>query len=146
MHVDLFETAVAQSLGEPSQKCVTNEFCGKGMAIEHNGDVFVCDHYVYPEYRTGNICEKHWGNMAYSEQQKGFGFAKRDALPQYCGQCPYLTLCWGECPKNRLVRAPDGEAGLNYLCPGQKIFYAHIQKDMLEILRIVQRERAKVMQ
>jgi uncharacterized protein len=146
VHVDLFETAVAQSLGEPSQKCVTNEFCGKGMAIEHNGDVFACDHYVYPEYRVGNISKTHWGTLAYSELQKKFGFAKRDTLPQHCLQCRHLNLCWGECPKNRLVRAPDGEAGLNYLCPGLIKFYGHIQKDMPEILRRVQLERSRIMQ
>jgi uncharacterized protein len=142
VHVDLFETAVAQSLGEPSQRCISSEFCGKGMAIEHNGDVFACDHYVYPEYRVGNISKTHWGTMAYSELQKQFGFSKRDALPQYCHQCPHLKLCWGECPKNRLLRTPDGDAGLNYLCPGLKRFYMHIQKDMPEILRSVQKERA----
>jgi uncharacterized protein len=140
--VDLFETAVAQSLGEPSQRCVTNEFCGKNMVIEHNGDVFACDHYVYPEYRVGNISKTHWSAMAYSEIQKKFGFAKRKALPQDCWQCPYLNLCWGECPKNRLVRTPDGEPGLNYLCPGQKMFFAHIQKYMPEILHQVRKERA----
>ena len=145
VHVDLFETAVAQSLGEPAQRCVTNDFCGKNMAIEYTGDVFACDHYVYPEYRIGNISATHWSTMAYSEMQKQFGFAKRNALPQYCRQCQHLKLCWGECPKNRLVRAPDGEAGLNYLCPGQKKFYLHIQKDMREILRRVQNERAKSM-
>ncbi len=138
VHVDLFETAIAQSLGLPSQRCITAEFCGKGMAVEHNGDVFSCDHYVYPEYKVGNIGQTHWGDMAYSEVQKSFGFAKRDSLPQYCRQCPHLKLCWGECPKNRLVRTPDGEAGLNYLCPGLKHFYGHIQKDMAAI---VKRER-----
>jgi uncharacterized protein len=142
VHVDLFETAVAQSLGDPAQRCVTNEFCGKGMAIEHNGDVFTCDHYVYPEYRVGNISEKHWGTMAYSGQQKKFGFAKRDTLPSYCRQCEHLKLCWGECPKNRLVRTPDGETGLNYLCRGLKQFYTYIQRDMPEIRRRVQNERA----
>lgn len=137
VHVDLFETAVAQSMGLPSQRCITAEFCGKGMAVEHNGDVFSCDHYVYPEYRVGNIRETHWGAMAYGEPQKKFGFAKRDTLPQYCWRCEYLKLCWGECPKNRLVRAPDGEAGVNYLCPGLKQFYTHIQRDMPAILRRV---------
>jgi uncharacterized protein len=137
VHVDIFETAVAQSLGLPSQRCVTAEFCGKGLAVEHNGDVFSCDHYVYPEYRLGNICEVHWSAMAYSAKQMDFGFAKRDTLPRYCRQCPHLKLCWGECPKNRLVRTPDGEIGLNYLCPGLKWFYAHIQKDMPTILRRV---------
>jgi uncharacterized protein len=134
VHVDVFETAVAQSLGMPAQRCITGEFCGKGMAVEHNGDVFSCDHYVYPEYLIGNIREIHLGTMAYCGKQKHFGFSKRDTLPQYCRQCPHLNLCWGECPKNRLVKTPDGQVGLNYLCPGMKNFYTHIQRDMPEIL------------
>lgn len=140
VHVDLFETAVAQSLGQPSQRCVTAEFCGKGLAVEHNGDVYACDHYVYPEYRLGNIRDLHWSEMAYGEPQKIFGFAKRNTLPRYCRQCPHLKLCWGECPKNRLVRTPEGEIGLNYLCPGLKKFYLHIHRDMPDILRIVQKK------
>jgi uncharacterized protein len=142
VHVDLFETAIAQSLGLLSQRCITSEFCGKNMVVEHNGDVFVCDHFVYPEYRVGNIRDTHWGTIAYSDRQKNFGFAKRDKLPQYCLQCPHLKLCWGECPKNRFVRAPDGQAGLNYLCPGLKQFYAHIRSDMPEILRRVQARKS----
>ncbi len=141
VHVDLFETAVSQSLGRPAQRCITSEFCGKGLAIEHNGDVFSCDHYVYPEYRIGNIGETHWAKMAYSEKQKQFGFSKRNTLPKYCLECPHLHLCWGECPKNRLVRAPDGELGLNYLCPGMKQFYGHVQRDMPEIIRRVKTSR-----
>ncbi len=137
VHVDLFETAVAQSMGLPSQRCISAEFCGKGLAVEHDGDVFSCDHYVYPEYRLGNIAEVHLGTMAYSERQKRFGFAKRDTLPQDCRRCPHLKLCWGECPKNRLVRTPSGEAGLNYLCPGLKKFYTHIRRDMPQILQRV---------
>ncbi len=135
VHVDLFETAVAQAMGRPSQRCITAEFCGKGLAVEHNGDVFSCDHYVYPEYRLGNIGQTHLGAMAYDGQQRAFGFAKRDTLPQYCRDCEHLKLCWGECPKNRLVRTPDGEPGLNYLCPGLKAFYAHIQRDLRAILK-----------
>ena len=141
VHVDLFETAVAQSLGLPSQRCITAEFCGKGLAVEHNGDVFSCDHYVYPEYRVGNLQNTHWSEMAYAAPQQKFGFAKRDMLPAYCRQCPHLNLCWGECPKNRLVRTPSGEVGRNYLCPGLKKFYAHIQRDMPGILRRVREER-----
>jgi uncharacterized protein len=140
VHVDLFETAVAQSMGLPSQRCITAEFCGKALAVEHNGDVFSCDHYVYPEYRIGNIRDTHWGDMAYAEPQRKFGFAKRNTLPQYCRDCAHLNLCWGECPKNRLVRTPSGETGLNYLCPGLKRFYAHIQRDMPQILRRVLRK------
>lgn len=137
VHIDIFESAVAQSLGMPSHRCVTAEFCGKGLALEHNGDAFSCDHYVYPEYKLGNIAHTHWSRMAYSEAQKNFGFAKRDTLPQYCRDCAHLNLCWGECPKNRLARTPDGEPGLNYLCPGLKRFYAHISKDMPQIIKRV---------
>jgi uncharacterized protein len=135
VHVDLFETAIAQSLGMPAQRCITAEFCGKGLAVEHNGDVFSCDHYVYPEYKVGNIAETHWSEMAYGEAAQRFGYAKRDSLPHYCRECSHLKLCWGECPKNRIVRAPDGEPGLNYLCPGLKRFYAHIEKDMRTIIQ-----------
>ena len=137
VHVDLFENAVAQSLGMPAQRCITAEFCGKSLAIEHNGDVFSCDHYVYPEYKLGNISQTHWGDMAYAQRQQAFGFAKRDTLPSDCRECPHLKLCWGECPKNRLLRTASGELGLNYLCSGLKQFYSHIQRDMPRILRDV---------
>jgi len=143
VHVNLFETAVAQSMGLPAQRCVTGEFCGKGLAVEHNGDVFSCDHYVYPECRLGNLQTTHWGEMVYSDAQKKFGFAKRDTLPRYCRQCAHLHLCWGECPKNRLVRTLDGEPGLNYLCPGLKQFFSHIQRDMPAILRRVREGRVR---
>jgi len=135
VHVNLFETAIAQSLGLPAQRCVTAEFCGKGLAVEHNGDVFVCDHYVYPLYQLGNIHDDHLGTLAFSERQKSFGFNKRNSLPNLCRNCDHLTLCWGECPKNRLLRTPDGEPGLNYLCQGQKKFFTHIQRDMPTILK-----------
>ena len=143
VHVDLFETAVAQSLGQPSQRCVTAEFCGKGLAVEHTGDVFACDHYVYPEYRLGNIQTTHWGEMVFSDAQKEFGFAKRDRLPRYCRACSHLKLCWGECPKNRFLRTPDGEPGLNYLCPGLQHFFSHIQRDMPAIVRRVRNGNAR---
>ena len=102
VHVDLFETAVAQSMGLPAQRCVSAEFCGKGMAIEHNGDVFSCDHYVYPEYRTGNIAETHWGDMAYSDAQKKFGFAKRDTLPALLPRMRIPQIVLGRMPEESL--------------------------------------------
>jgi uncharacterized protein len=141
VHVDIFESAVAQSLGMDAQRCVTAEFCGKSMAVEHNGDVYSCDHYVYPEYKVGNISQTHWGAMVYEGPQRAFGFAKRNTLGNYCLQCPYLQLCWGECPKNRFVKTPDGNPGLNYLCPGLQQFYAHIQRDMPAIIRRIRTER-----
>ena len=91
-------------MGKESQLCVTAEFCGKGLAMEHNGDVFSCDHYVYPEYKLGNIHDRGLNEFAFSIRQHGFGMAKRDSLPSYCKSCPHLKLCWGECPKNRLIK------------------------------------------
>ncbi|MFZ5787836.1 MAG: anaerobic sulfatase maturase [Acidobacteriota bacterium] len=143
VHVDLFETAVAQSLGLPAQRCVTAEFCGKALAIEHDGEVFSCDHFVYPEYRLGNIRNHHWRDLAFSTTQRAFGFAKRDTLPPDCRNCSFLKLCWGECPKNRFVRTADGTPGLNYLCPGLKLFFAHIARDMPEILERVQGQSSR---
>ena len=122
--VDQFENVISQMFGYGAQKCVSGKICGKALAIEHNGDVFSCDHYVYPEYKLGNILETHQGDLVFSEQQKKFAYAKSDTLPAYCNACPYLELCWGECPKNRFIKTPDGEPGLNYLCRGLKQFYA----------------------
>jgi uncharacterized protein len=123
--VNLCETLVAQHMGLPSQVCVHSEVCGKGVALEHDGDVYSCDHYVYPEYHLGNIRQRSLGDMVFSPRQVRFGYAKSETLPAYCRQCPYLSDCWGECPKNRLLRTPDGEPGLNYLCAGLKRFFAH---------------------
>ncbi len=123
--VNHFETLVSQHLGLGSQLCVYSEFCGKGVAIEHEGTVYSCDHYVYPEYRLGNITDKTLSTHVFSRTQVKFGYAKNETLPKYCRQCPYLSDCWGECPKNRIIRAPDGEPGLNYLCRGFKAFFAH---------------------
>lgn len=130
VHVNVFETAVAQSLGLPAQMCTSAPICGKALALEHDGSLFSCDHFVYPEYRLGNIRETHEGDLAFSKQQVSFGLAKRDTLPAYCRRCEQLSLCWGECPKNRLLRTPDGEPGLNYLCEGLKRFYSQVQQDM----------------
>ena len=123
--VNFCETLVAQHLGLPSQICVYSEVCGKGVALEHDGSVYSCDHYVYPEYRLGNVRQASLGDMVFAPDQVRFGYAKSETLPAYCRQCEFLTDCWGECPKNRLLRSPDGEPGLNYLCAGLKRFFAH---------------------
>ncbi len=123
--VNFCETLVVQHMGLPSQICIHAEVCGKGVAIEHDGNVYACDHYVYPEYRLGNIRERSLGDMVFSPAQVKFGYAKSETLPAYCKQCEFLNDCWGECPKNRMLRTPDGEPGLNYLCAGLKRFYAH---------------------
>jgi uncharacterized protein len=123
--VNLCETLVAQRMGLPSQVCVHSEVCGKGVALEHDGDVYSCDHYVFPEHRLGNIRQRSLGDLVFSPRQVKFGYAKSEALPAYCRQCEFLSDCWGECPKNRLLRTPEGEPGLNYLCTGLKRFFAH---------------------
>jgi len=123
--VNFCETLVVQRMGMPSQICVYSEICGKGVALEHDGSVYSCDHYVYPEYRLGNVRQQSLGDMVFAPEQVRFGYAKSEQLPAYCRGCDYLTDCWGECPKNRLLRTPDGEPGLNYLCPGLKRFFRH---------------------
>lgn len=133
--VNLFETAVAQWMGKESQVCIYHEFCGKGVALEHDGCLYSCDHYVYPEYKLGNIMQTSSSRMVFSEQQKGFGFAKYRELPQYCRECTYKFACNGECPKNRLIRTPAGDPGLNYLCSGLQKFWNHIDQDAEDIRR-----------
>lgn len=133
VHVNLFETAVAQALGLPAQMCVSAPICGKALALEHDGDVFSCDHFVYPEYRLGNIQETHLGDLAFSERQVTFGLNKYDSLPTRCKSCSVLKLCYGECPKNRIIATPEGEPGLNYLCEALAAFYKRVLRDMPSI-------------
>jgi uncharacterized protein len=123
--VNHIETLVAQHAGLQSQICIYSEFCGKGVVVEHDGSVYSCDHYVYPEYRLGTLQEKPLAEMVFLPAQVKFGYAKSETLPRHCRECLYLKDCWGECPKNRLIRTPDGEPGLNYLCAGLKKFFKH---------------------
>jgi uncharacterized protein len=123
--VNHFETLVAQHLGFPSQMCIYSQTCGRAVALEHDGGVYACDHYVYPAFHLGNLNSSRLQDLVFSETQRQFGRAKSETLPRYCRECAYLTDCWGECPKNRFLRTPDGEPGLNYLCRGFKQFFAH---------------------
>ena len=140
VHVNLFETAVAQWMGMDSQLCIYHEFCGKGVALEHDGNLYSCDHYVYPEYKLGNILETSSSRMVFSEAQRKFGLDKFNSLPTQCRQCKYLFACNGECPKNRVIRTGDGEPGLNYLCSGLHKFWSHIDNDAKDICRRLARE------
>lgn len=133
--VNHFETAVAQWKGMDAQLCIYHEFCGKGVALEHDGNLYSCDHYVYPEYKLGNILETSSSRLVFSEQQKQFGFNKFNSLPQQCAECKFLFACNGECPKNRLIRTKDGEAGLNYLCSGLQKYWKHIDGDVKDICK-----------
>jgi len=142
--VNLFETAVAQWMGTEAQICIYHDFCGKGVALEHDGSLYSCDHYVYPEYKLGNIQETTSSLMVFSEGQKKFGFAKSTSLTEYCRECKYLFACNGDCPKNRFIRTPSGEPGLDYLCGGLKKFWIHIDPHMKEIIARVKREQSPV--
>lgn len=128
--VQLFDVSLESWLGAPQSLCAFRSTCGGAMAIEHNGDVYSCDHYVYPESRLGNIIKHPLISMAVSERQRRFGDEKRDALPKYCRECEVRFACNGECPKHRFARTPDGECGLNYLCAGYKLFFKHIDPYM----------------
>lgn len=133
--IDQFENVIAMMFGAGSQKCVTSPICGKALALEHNGDLYACDHFVYPEYRLGNITECHEGEMAFSEQQKQFALDKKTSLPNYCHTCIHLNLCWGNCPKDRFLKTPDGQPGLHYLCTGLKRFYGKAVSARSELAR-----------
>lgn len=130
--VQTFEAAVRNWMGLPggSGMCVFNETCGTGVALEHNGDLYSCDHFVEPDYLLGNINEKPMIDLISSDFQKKFGADKRDALPKYCLECDVRFACHGECPKNRFIDTPDGEPGLNYLCAGYMAFFHHIDVPM----------------
>jgi len=123
--VNHFETLVSQRLGLGTQLCIYDEFCGQGLAVEHDGSIYSFDHYVYPEYRLGNLNDHPLDTHAFSWTQVKFGYAKNETLPRFCRECAFLPDCWGECPKNRVIRTPDGEPGLNYLCRGFKQYFAH---------------------
>ncbi len=135
IYVNYFEAAVETWMGHVSPLCTQSPMCGKGLALEHDGSVYACDHYVYPEYRVGNILEKPLSEMAFSERQEKFGKMKEGMLPDRCRKCAYQFTCFGECPKNRFIKTPEGEVGLNYLCSGWKKFFSHIDQPLQSIIR-----------
>jgi len=128
--VQIFDVALAAWLGQRPGLCIFEETCGTAPVMEHNGDLYSCDHFVEPRHKLGNIQEISLVEMVGSEQQRQFGLAKRDTLPRYCRECQVRFICNGGCPKNRILRAPDGEPGLNYLCEGYKAFFTHIDRPM----------------
>jgi uncharacterized protein len=123
-----FEWALTAWIGDPSPVCVHSRQCGRALVIEHNGDLFACDHYVYPEYRLGNILTDDLARMVEVSQMKGFGVAKENALPRWCRECEVLAACRGGCPKHRFAKSHYNEPGLHYLCAGYKKFFRHIRK------------------
>ncbi|MEM7531836.1 MAG: anaerobic sulfatase maturase [Chloroflexota bacterium] len=130
VYVQIFDVALAAWSGQPPGLCIFDETCGKALAMEHNGDLFSCDHFVEPKHKLGNIQEIPLIDLVATEQQQQFGLHKRDSLPQYCRDCEVRFVCNGGCPKNRFIETPTGEAGLNYLCAGYRSFFNHIDQPM----------------
>jgi len=139
--VQLFDVALENWAGVGSSLCVFAEKCGSALAMEHNGDLYSCDHYVYPQFHLGNIMNSSLGEMVQSDAQKKFGSDKLDSLPRYCRECEVRFACNGECPKHRFIKTPDGEAGLNYLCPAYKQFFKHIDPYMRMMVQLLEAGR-----
>lgn len=128
--VQLFDSTLAGTIGEMPGVCIFGETCGHATVMEFNGDVYACDHFVFPEYKIGNIKTHTIYEMVFSQKQLRFGADKRDTLPTQCRQCQFLKMCNGECPKNRINYTSTGEPGLNYLCEGYYAYFKHTQPFM----------------
>ena len=129
-YIQLFDAALAGTVGQMPGVCIFGETCGHATVMEFNGDMYACDHYVFPEYKIGNIKTHSIYEMVFSQKQLRFGADKRDSLPTQCRQCEFKKLCNGECPKNRIIKTKTGEPGLNYLCEGYYAFWKHSQPYM----------------
>jgi uncharacterized protein len=130
VYVQLFDVALAAWSGQRPGLCIFEETCGQALALEHNGDLYSCDHFVEPKYLLGNIEQELMIDLVASDQQYRFGLEKRDSLPRYCRECEVRFVCHGGCPKNRFIDTPDGEPGLNYLCEGYRAFFNTIDQPM----------------
>jgi uncharacterized protein len=139
VNIQIFEESARAALGQEHTLCIFKKTCGDVPVIEHNGDFFSCDHFVDRQHHLGNIRESRLADLIESPTQRAFGQAKWDTLPRYCMECDVLSLCNGGCPKDRILRTPEGEAGLNYLCTGYKRFFTHC-KPFLEQLSALQNQ------
>jgi len=139
--VQTFDAALAAWLRYPPSLCIFAETCGRALALEHNGDVYACDHYVEPGYKLGNLHQTPLIELVESEAQRSFGAAKRDNLPAYCRECEVRFACQGECPRNRFLSTPGGEPGLNYLCAGYRAFFNHIDRPMRQMAALFRQGR-----
>jgi len=136
--VQMFDAALASWMGLPASMCIFTETCGNALALEHNGDLYSCDHFVEPAHLLGNIGTTTMVELVSSPKQRAFGQAKADTLPEYCRSCEVRFACNGECPKNRFTLTPDGDPGLNYLCAGYRSFFNHVggpMRLMADLLR-----------
>ena len=142
VYVQMFDAALANWVGEQPGMCVHCETCGLALALEHTGDIYSCDHFVEPRYLLGNITEHPLAEFVASERQQRFGLDKRDTLPRYCQECEVRFACHGGCPKDRFTTTPDGDPGLNYLCPSLKLFFGHIEEPMRNMKLLLAQNRA----
>lgn len=140
--VQLFDATLANWVGVAPGVCSMAETCGHAAAMEWNGDVYSCDHFVFPEYKLGNIATDTFVNMMGSDRQLRFGDAKKSSLTSQCRQCDYLFACHGECPKNRFATDREGNPGHNYLCEGYHKFFAHVKPYMDFMAAELRAERA----
>ena len=145
--IQLFDSTLANWVGGQPGVCSMAKTCGHAGVMEFNGDVYACDHFVFPEFKLGNIHEKTLVEMMYSERQLAFGQDKQRTLPKQCQLCEYLFACNGECPKNRFAVTADGEPGLNYLCKGYYQFFEHVAPymDFMKKEWLAERAPANVM-
>jgi uncharacterized protein len=133
-----FEWALNAWLGNPSPVCVHAEQCGGSLVVEHNGDVYACDHCVYSEYLLGNVFSRSLPSLVEKSRQSGFGQSKETALPLQCRECEVIAACRGGCPKHRFARTFGNESGLHYLCPGYRKFFRHIRKYLRAMTQLLE--------
>lgn len=147
-YVEIFDCTLANWVGERPGICVYAKECGHAGVMEFNGDVYSCDHFVFPEYKLGNIRDRTLVEMLYGEQQRQFSCLKHASLPKQCKECEWEFACHGECPKNRFVNDRYGNSGLNYLCSGYRHFYEHVAPymDFMKKEFMNQRPPANVME
>jgi len=137
MYVLFFDGVLMSYVRGRSSLCILQPTCGEGVALEHNGDVYSCDHFVEPAHLLGNIGQTPMAELVSSGKQRAFGQAKSSGLPRQCRECAFLFTCHGECPKNRVLMTADGEPNLNWLCAGLKAFFAHTEQPMKEMARLL---------
>jgi uncharacterized protein len=142
VYVQIFDVALENWVGVPTTLCVFSPACGDALTMEHNGDLYPCDHFVEPEHLLGNINDTPLIDLVASSRQRKFGQDKIDTLPRYCRTCEVRFACHGGCPKNRFIETPDGEPGLNYLCAGYKAFFKHIDQPMRIMANLLLQGRA----
>jgi uncharacterized protein len=142
VYVQLFDSTLASWLGEGGGMCIHAETCGQQLALEHNGDLYSCDHFVEPDHLLGNIGERTMLELVALPQQQEFGLNKRDGLTQFCRDCDVRFACNGGCPKDRFATSPYGEPGQHYLCPGYQHFFRHVREPMDAMAQLLRHGRA----